>query len=1115
VRCPKCETENLADSTFCIECGAKLEAVCASCGTESPPGAKFCRRCGERLGEVTREPGTYTPEHIADKILSSKASTEGERKQVTVLFADVTGSMDLQEQVDPEAWRDIMNRFFHLMCEGIHRFEGTVNKFTGDGIMALFGAPIAHEDHAQRACYAALAISGKLNEYAHELRREQGLSFHVRMGINSGEVVFGAIGDDLRMDFTALGHTVGLAARMESLAEPGSVYLTEHTASLAEGYFDLADLGPFTVKGVRDPVGVYALRGLGTIRTRFELSRARGFSRFVGRTAEQEVLESALDRAMNGEGAVVAIVAEAGVGKSRLCYEFAERCSAKGISVRRASGVAHGRSIPYLPVLELMRDFFNITDTDTAQQTREKVAGKLLLLDRTLEDALPLLFEFLGVPDSQRPPPRMSPEARQRQLFGIIRHIVQARSRKDMVVLILEDLHWIDSGTQVFLDALVETLPGTHALVVANFRPEYHATWMQAPHYRGVALKPLGAEDTDEMLHELVGDDPSLADLAAKIADRTAGNPFFIEEVVRTLVESGSLEGQKGRYRIAHAVDAVAIPATVEAVLAARIDRLDEDQKDILQTASVIGREFPESVLAKLLDADETRLAKVLQDLVESEFLYEAALYPEAEFAFRHPLTQEVAYRSQLGERRTKVHAAVAHAILALYPEKLDERAALLAHHFEAGGQALEAAQWRMAAAAWVGRSDHAEAREHLRRARASLETLPPGPVSEGMLLAVLAQLLYHGWRIGMDREEASEVYTRARALAEANGDSVTAVIVTATYAAVLAISGAIPDAIAYSREAWSIFREFGGADSPLRFVLMVNLVYFQFVAGEWAEALALLNEVLADPPDDPTIGIDITGFSPYIWLHGMSGYIGAFSGAVPSALEKIEGALEMARAHGDAELEGWMHGAVSGVASVSGDASVLGTHGASAIEIAERIGSQFSRALAYENVGQALFVRGEWAAAAETVESALDTARRHHVAVEQTPFMLALLAEAYLELGDERASARAEEAAAEAKRLGAMAAMPRSIIAMARCRGRSGDPADIQQAMRMVDEAQGIAERMGAAGWIPDHYLARAEIAANAGDDEARREALREAARRFASIGAHANAAKVEALLA
>jgi len=545
VRCPKCGTENLGDSAFCVECGAKLAPLCATCGTENPAGAKFCRRCGERLGEATPGPETYTPEHIADKILSAKASTEGERKQVTVLFADVTGSMDLQEQVDSEAWRNIMNRFFHLMCEGVHRFEGTVNKFTGDGIMALFGAPIAHEDHAQRACYAALAISDKLGEYALELRRERGLNFHVRMGVNSGEVVFGAIGDDLRMDLTALGHTVGLAARMEALAEPGTVYLTEHTASLIEGYFDVADLGRFSVKGVRDPIGVFALRGVGAIRTRFELSRARGFSTFVGRAAEQAVMEAALEQAMNGDGVVVGIVAEAGVGKSRLCHEFAERVAAKGISVRRAAGVAHGRSIPYLPVLELMRDFFNVADTDSPQQTREKVAGKLLLLDRTLEDALPLLFEFLGVPDPDRPAPRMSPEARQRQLFGIIRHIVQARSRKDMVVLILEDLHWIDSGTQVFLDALVETLPGTHALVLANFRPEYHAAWMQAPQYRGVSLQPLTVEDTGEMLRELLGGDASLADLASKIAERTAGNPFFIEEVVRTLAEQGALVGDR------------------------------------------------------------------------------------------------------------------------------------------------------------------------------------------------------------------------------------------------------------------------------------------------------------------------------------------------------------------------------------------------------------------------------------------------------------------------------------------------------------------------------------------------------------------------------------------
>src|SRR6059058_5628991 len=365
---------------------------CPSCGHANRAAAKFCEECGTRLAsaaasaEPPRAPRDYTPRHLAEKILGSRAALEGERKQVTVLFADVKGSMDLAEQLDPEEWHRILDRFFQLLAEGVHRFEGTVNQYTGDGVMALFGAPIAHEDHAQRACWAALHLCNEVRRYADELRTARGLNFAVRLGINSGEVVVGRIGDDLRMDYTALGHTVGLAARMEQLAEPGKVFLTEHTARLVAGFFTLRDLGESAVKGVGAPLRVYELEGVGALRTRLDVARARGFSRFVGRTAEMASLEAALGRAVAGTGQVIGVVAEAGVGKSRLCHEFTERARAQGIAVYDAHCVAHGKMIPFLPVLELLRGYFGITDQDGDEAARRKVAGTLLLLDPELTD---------------------------------------------------------------------------------------------------------------------------------------------------------------------------------------------------------------------------------------------------------------------------------------------------------------------------------------------------------------------------------------------------------------------------------------------------------------------------------------------------------------------------------------------------------------------------------------------------------------------------------------------------------------------------------------------------------------------------------------------------------
>src|SRR3954451_19679482 len=412
--CPTCATPTPPGARFCGACGTVLASAvsCPRCGTANPEGQHFCNHCGAELEEA--RPGVAPPEHLARKILGARDAIAGERKLVTVLFADVMGSMDLAEQVDPEDWRRIMDRFFTILAEGVHRFDGTVDKFTGDGIMALFGAPIAHEDHAQRACYAALHLQEELSEYAAELRREQGLSFSVRIGLNSGEVVVGTIGEDLGMSYTALGHTVGLAQRMEQLAEPGKAYLTAHTGTLVEGYLALTDLGEFQVKGSSELLRVFELTGIGAARGRLDVSRGRGFSRCVGRDDEVRTLEAALDEARDGRPRVIGVVADAGVGKSRLCDTFASRCRAREIPVYHASGQAHATSIPLLPVLEIMRTYFDVTELDSDQTARERIAGKLLLLDAGFADDLPLIFDFLAVPDPERPAPRMDPDARQR-----------------------------------------------------------------------------------------------------------------------------------------------------------------------------------------------------------------------------------------------------------------------------------------------------------------------------------------------------------------------------------------------------------------------------------------------------------------------------------------------------------------------------------------------------------------------------------------------------------------------------------------------------------------------------------------------------------------------------
>ncbi|HWT90056.1 MAG TPA: adenylate/guanylate cyclase domain-containing protein, partial [Solirubrobacterales bacterium] len=461
---------------------------------------------------------------------------DAERKQVTVLFADVSGSMDLAEQEDPEEWRKIMQRFFSMLAETVTRFEGTVDKFTGDGIMAIFGAPIAHEDHARRACYAALQMLDDVAEYAAELRRAKGLNFSTRIGINSGEVVAGAIGEGGGA-YTAIGHTVGLAQRMEALAEPGKAYLTEHAAELARGYLDLRDLGEFEIKGASRPVQVFELAGIGQARSRLDLARERGFSRFVGREREMRLLEEALGRARSGEGAAVGVVAEPGIGKSRLCHEFAERCRGEEVEVFEAQAQAHGQSTPFMPILQMLRSLFGIGDSEAEQLTREKIAGRTLLLDPSFVDDLPLLFDFLGVPDPDRPAPQMSPEGRQRALGEVVCRLASNPARRKTLVLVIEDLHWIDEGSQAMLANLIAAMADNNTMVLVNFRPEYRPAWADSPVYEEIALEPLTRENTRELLRDLAGEDPSLDGLDEPIHERTGGNPFFIEEIVRELAE--------------------------------------------------------------------------------------------------------------------------------------------------------------------------------------------------------------------------------------------------------------------------------------------------------------------------------------------------------------------------------------------------------------------------------------------------------------------------------------------------------------------------------------------------------------------------------------------------
>jgi class 3 adenylate cyclase/tetratricopeptide (TPR) repeat protein len=671
-------------------------------------------------------PIAHTPPYLAEKILTSRHALEGERKQVTVLFADLKGSMELLAERDPEEARQLLDPVLAHMMAAVHRYEGTVNQVMGDGIMALFGAPIAHEDHAVRACYAALAMQEAMQGYAEEVRRTQGLLVQMRVGLNSGEVVVRAIGNDLHMDYSAVGQTTHLAARMEQLAAPGSILLTAATLRLVEGLVRALALGPVPVKGLAEPVEVFELVGVTALRRRLQAAVARGLTRFVGRQTELEALHQRLEQASTGHGQVVALVGEAGVGKSRLVYEVLHSHRTQGWLVLESASVSYGKATPYFPVLDLLKRYARVEDRDDTRTIRAKVTGQVLTLDATLQETLPALLALLDVLPEDDPFFTFDPPQRRRRTLDGLKRVLLRESQMQPLLLVFEDLHWIDTETQALLDGLVESLPTARLLLLVNYRPEYQHGWGSKTSYTQIRLDPLPPVSAHELLHALLGDDPSLAPLTQLLIARTEGNPFFLEESVRTLVETGVLVGPPGASRLAQDVPSIQVPATVQAVLAARIDRLPPEEKRLLQTAAVIGMEVPLPLVQAIAELPEEALQRGLTHLQAAEFLYETRLFPEHAYTFKHALTHEVAYRSLLQERRRALHAQIVEALETHAGERLADQVERLADHAVRGEVWDKALRYcRQAGAKAMERSASREAAGCYEQALAALAHLP------------------------------------------------------------------------------------------------------------------------------------------------------------------------------------------------------------------------------------------------------------------------------------------------------------------------------------------------------------------------------------------------------
>ena len=709
MQCSKCQFENVDGAKFCNECGCKLEISCPDCSKINPPGSKFCNECGynfttpsepvvkelsfdEKIDKIQR----YLPKGLTEKILSQKSKIEGERKQVTVMFCDMEGFTPLSELLGIEEAYSIIDQVYEILIHKVHDYEGTVNEMTGDGIMALFGAPVALEDAPQRAIRSSLAIHREMAKFSDQLKQEKkGVPpVKMRIGIHTGPVVVGTVGNDLRVEFKAVGDTVNLASRMEGQAQPGTTYITEDTFKLTEGLFRFEGLGQRVIKGKEEPVNVYRAIAASTMRTRFDVSAERGLTPFAGRERELELLLDGFERSKTGRGQAFSIMSEAGVGKSRLLYEFRKAVASEDVTFLEGRCLSYSRAVAYHPVIDILKANFDIHEGDGDYEIREKVKRGLKMLGADEASTIPYLLELLAVKDSGVDKIPMSPEVKKDRIMKAFKQIALKGSEIRALILAYEDLHWIDKSSEELLKYVLESIPGARLLMIFTYRPEYVHTWGAKSYHSQIMLNRLSNRESLMMVSHLLDTEELDRDLEEFILEKTEGVPFFIEELLKSLKDLKIIERENNRYRITKDIKEVTIPATVQDVIMARVDSLPEGTKGLLQTISAVGRESSYDLIKQVTGLTEQELLPQLSILKDSELLYERGIYPQSTYVFKHALTQDVAYESLLLKKRKEIHEEIGEVIEALYPDRLEEYHELLAYHYGHSVNAHKAVQY-------------------------------------------------------------------------------------------------------------------------------------------------------------------------------------------------------------------------------------------------------------------------------------------------------------------------------------------------------------------------------------------------------------------------------------
>ncbi|MBC8178503.1 MAG: AAA family ATPase [Deltaproteobacteria bacterium] len=1109
MKCPKCQFNNRVGAKFCKECGNKFELTCPQCENAYTPGAKFCDECGHAVQTpkkeappiVYDEPRSYTPKHLADKILTIRASIEGERKVVTVLFADVADSTAIFEKLDPEKVHQVMDGCFRILMDEIHRYEGTVNQFRGDCVMALFGAPLAHEDHARRACFASLSIQRAMKGYSEDIMARFGMEFKMRIGLDSGLVVVGSIGNNLRMDYTADGDTANLAARMESLAKPGTVLVSGNTYKLAENYFEFEPLGKVQVKGKEAPQEAYVLLRPSHIGTRIAASAARGLTRFVGRKNSMAAIERAYDRAQSGSGQIVGVVSGAGVGKSRLLLEFRNRLPQDEFVYLEGRCLYFGESTAYSPIVDILKSYFEIKDDDEEDLVKKKLEQGILQRNDNLENILTPLYDLLSLEVNDEAYLRLKPVNRRGRIFEALRDLFINISPNKPLILAVEDLHWIDKTSEEFLGYLIGRLANTRILLILLYRPEFTHPWGSSSNYNRIGLNQLTTNSSIELIQAILERGEVIPELRKLILGKAGGNPLFLEELTHSLLENDSLKLKDKKYVLSQEVADIEVPDTIQGIIASRIDRLEDNLKLTIQIASVIGRDFTFRILKEITGMKDG-LKTHLLELQEMEFIYEKAFFPELEFIFKHALIQEVAYSSLLLNKRKEIHKKIGRAIEGIYTEKLDEFYEMLAYHYSKSEDRGKAYQYLKLSGEKAIKS-HAmlEAFHFFNSAYQVLKGQPETEENQEKQLEILHLILFPILAAGYPGNSL-QLLMEGQEISKRTGDDRSLAIFYSRIGRYYGTKeGKLSQGIKYSEKSFQEAEKLQDVQLIIR--TGFDLFPSYFLSGQLSRLIELSPKIISLLEETGKVHESFgSGWNVYSGVHGYYGLSMGWVGNFGEGKEILEKGLCFTTGEVDDKFSlAWVEMAYGMLLNIKGEGQNAIEHARRAIDLLTEIKGYAILGVAWNYSAWAHYLMGEFEIARKHIEKALKTLRETGMSF-WVSFGFLLSSMVHYDSGDfENAQEFLREAIKLSEQNDEYSVLGYSRIWKGRILGRV-DSAKRDEANQLIMRGIKLLDELKIKPWSSQGYLFLGELYLNTGKTEKALENLKRAEGMFLEMG-------------